>query len=308
MELPLSCLLTVNELLQNFILIMKKSTLITVIICSILMNSCTMQKWQEEHLNSGRKQVLYRVHYGKYHRNVLDVALPKNRSKEKTPVVILIHGGAWVMGNKGYFSSFMKQCADSGFACATINYRYASGIFKVHHPDLPNDVLTAVNFISSKSDKWGVSDCRFGLAGHSAGAHLALTTSYMLNTDNKIKACASWAGPLNFIDPDQLDIKTAHGIFSVYVGTTLSNASDTIKYKNASPFWLVKKNCVPTLLIYGVHDIGVPYSNAERFKSKLDSLSVPNTLVTFEKSGHIWTGKSLKKAKLKTIEWFKAKL
>ena len=82
----------------------------------------------------------------------------------------------------------------------------------IHHPDLPNDIKKAVDFIASKSDLWKVSNSRFGLVGHSAGGHLALITSYAFN-DGKIKACASWAGPLNFVDEDQLVISGATSIF-----------------------------------------------------------------------------------------------
>ena len=273
-----------------------------------LLTACSKksEEFQESFLNSNKKSTLYSIKYGPAMRNVMDISLPANRDAN-TPVVILIHGGAWIMGDKGYFLKEIEQFADAGIACATINYRYASDITKVHHPDLPNDVKLAIDYIASKSDRWQVSTQRFGLAGHSAGGHLALITSYTLN-DGRIKACCNWAGPMDLTDEEQLKITGCKEMLKIYMGFNPKNESDFEKCRQASPYWTVTSSSVPTMLLHGTEDIGIPYSNAVKMKAKLDQLGVPNEFHTFQGSGHIWTGKDLDKARALTLQWFKDRL
>jgi acetyl esterase/lipase len=262
--------------------------------------------WKERWLNRNFKQTLYNISYGENNRNTLDICLPKNRNNN-TPVVLFVHGGAWIMGDKSVFNKEIQMFADAGIACATINYRYASESKKIHHPELPLDLKKAVDFIASKSSKWQISNERFGLVGHSAGGHLILLTSYSFN-DGKIKACASWAGPLDFLDEEQLAISGAKDVFSNYVGFRLNTSTDSSIYKEASPYWVSKNSSIPTLLIYATKDSGIPYSNPVKMKAKLDSLGVENLLITLEGQGHIWTGKTLDIARESTLDWFSAKL
>lgn len=273
-----------------------------------LLTACSKksEEFQESFLNSNKKSTLYSIKYGPAMRNVMDISLPANRDAN-TPVVILIHGGAWIMGDKGYFLKEIEQFADAGIACATINYRYASDITKVHHPDLPNDVKLAIDYIASKSARWQVSTQRFGLAGHSAGGHLALITSYTLN-DGRIKACCNWAGPMDLTDEEQLKITGCKEMLKIYMGFSPKNESDFEKCRQASPYWTVTSSSVPTMLLHGTEDIGIPYSNAVKMKVKLDQLGVPNEFHTFQGSGHIWTGKDLDKARALTLQWFKDRL
>jgi acetyl esterase/lipase len=273
----------------------------------LLITSCKkMNQLQEQTLDSDKKQVLYAISYGNHWRHKLDIALPKNRTT-KTPTVIFIHGGAWVMGDRSVFLQEINKFADAGFACATINYRYASSITHQHHTELMEDIRKAVDFISSKSDAWQIAPNNFGLVGQSAGGHLSMMAAYTYNPDHIIKACASWAGPVNFIDNDQLAITSAHQVFEVYAGCALNDHQDTMTYKAASPYWNTQ-NAVPTLIIHGTKDIGVPYSNLPRFKEQLDASGIKNSFVTFDGEGHLWYGNKLNEARNLTLDWFKQEL
>ena len=260
----------------------------------------------ESHLNPSRKQVFYNVKYGTHWRHSMDIVLPENRNTN-TPVVIFIHGGAWVAGSKEVFSTEINLFADAGIACATMNYRYASDIADVHHPALPEDIALAVDFVASKADVWDISDNRFGLVGHSAGGHLALITSYAFNT-GRIKACAAWAGPLNFTDSDQLNIDLAPEMLEVYMGFPLVSTVDTLKYRQASPFHAVNSSTVPTLLVYATNDEAVPFSNAQRMEQKLQNLQLNYQFVTLSGATHIWTGQYLQTARNSTLSWFQGTL
>lgn len=263
---------------------------------------------QEKSLDATKQQTLYDMHYADGNdRYVLDVALPKNRTTS-TPVVIFIHGGAWVAGDKSVFGTDIQQFAEQGIACATINYRYAEDAKNVHHPALPQDVIKAVEYIAGKSDLWKVSPTRFGLVGHSAGGHLSLSAAYSFDTNHRIKACASWAGPLDLLEPQQWAITWAPDIFKIYTGTALSTPADTLKYKEASPYWMVQSTSVPTLLVYGTADATVPYVIGTQMQHRLDSLGVENSLTSLNGADHIWSGSHLSTARNNTLQWFLQKL
>ncbi len=283
-------------------------TSLLFVLCVLFIQSCKKaDQWQENLLDSKHSQTLYSISYGSDNRNQMDIALPKNRTTS-TPVVVLIHGGAWVFGDKSYFASDIQKFADEGIACATINYRFASDKKGLHNDEIVSDVRMAIDFIISKSESWQISPERFGISGHSAGGNLALLTAYTKNEDGKIKACGSWAGPFDLIDDDQLKITGSNELFKLYVGHTLQSSADTVLYKEASPYWMLNNNSVPTLLIHGTLDPGVPHSNAVKMKLKLDNLGVQNYFLSMEGAYHIWTGEHLKQARSTTLNWFKTKL
>lgn len=285
---------------------LKNILLAFVLIVSV--QSCKkMDGWQEDLLSADRRQTLFSISYGSYSRNRMDIALPKNRSTN-TPVVIMIHGGAWVMGDKSYFSKDIQDFADAGIACATIDYRFASDRNNFHHDDLVADIRKALDFIASKSDEWQVSPNRFGLIGHSAGGHLALSTAYSKNSDHRIKAVVSWAGLIDLTDHDQLAITGADQLFRAYLGLGLETPADSSEYRRASPYYMVNSSSVPTLLLHGTEDPGVPYSTAQKLDRKLTELSVVHELHTMQGAYHIWTGEHHSEARSATLEWFQAKL
>lgn len=270
----------------------------------LLLPSCYKQ---EDHLDASKKQTLYSISYGPHQRNQLDIMLPANRTQQ-TPVVIFIHGGAWIGGDKSVFSGEFNQYADAGFACATMNYRFASDLEQVYHPALPEDVKKAVDFIASKSQTWQVAPDRFGLVGHSAGGHLALITSYAFNSDNRIKACASWAGPVDFTDSDQLAIAAAPALFQTYMGRSLQSAADTAAYRSASPYWNVQAQSVPSMLIYATNDELVPFSNGIKMQAMLDSAGVNNNFKALQGASHTWGGNYLTESRNLTLQWFQQHL
>lgn len=72
-----------------------------------------------------RAQDLMNQSYGPQERNVFDLWLPKGI--KKFPLVIYIHGGGWVMGDKSEIHKhdrLIKKYRDAGIAFATINYRF----------------------------------------------------------------------------------------------------------------------------------------------------------------------------------------
>jgi acetyl esterase len=111
-----------------------------------------------------------KVSYGPHQRNVMDVW--KAKSERPTPVVIHIHGGAFVVGDKSTVSpGLLRYCLDHGVSVATINYRYST---QAPYPAPMEDGALAVQFLRSKAKEWNFDPRSFAATGASAGAGISL--------------------------------------------------------------------------------------------------------------------------------------
>ncbi len=104
---------------------------------------------------------------------LLDIHLPEMKSKAPAPVMLLIHGGGWSIGDKAH-RTFIEPKASwltqQGFIVASINYRLSPA---VTHPAHIEDVCSAIAWVERNIAKHGGNPRKLWLLGHSAGAHLA---------------------------------------------------------------------------------------------------------------------------------------
>jgi acetyl esterase/lipase len=103
-------------------------------------------------------------------RHRLDLFLPKGR--RDYPVVVLVHGGAWMMGDNrccGLYSSVGELLASQGVGAVLPNYRLSPG---ARHPEHVADVARAFAWAHEHIADYGGRPDRMFLAGHSAGGHL----------------------------------------------------------------------------------------------------------------------------------------
>jgi acetyl esterase/lipase len=108
------------------------------------------------------------VHYGPHARNVLDWWQAK--VERPTPVVIYIHGGGFVGGDKSGArrDKLVKRCLDAGVSFAAVNYRFLSADVPIQA--VLRDCARAVQFIRYQAAKWNIDKPRIACFGESAGA------------------------------------------------------------------------------------------------------------------------------------------
>ena len=112
------------------------------------------------------------VPYGRHERNVLDFW--KAKAEGPAPVVVFIHGGGFVGGDKSQARrapDVLKACLDAGVHFAAINYR-----FRRHAPiqEILRDAGRAIQFLRFKAADWNVDRRRIAAYGGSAGAGTSL--------------------------------------------------------------------------------------------------------------------------------------
>jgi acetyl esterase/lipase len=101
----------------------------------------------------------------------LDIYAPETNGS--WPVLVMIHGGAWVEGDKSnYNNTYYKPpfFTGQGFVYLSINYRLSPAVI---HPAHVQDVARALAWVSANIHKYNGDPQRIFLMGHSAGAHLA---------------------------------------------------------------------------------------------------------------------------------------
>jgi acetyl esterase/lipase len=130
-----------------------------------------------------------------YH--TLDVYHPAALTGE--PAVLVIHGGAWRVGESGAICAEAAYLAHNGFAAFSINYTLSS-------PDAPSwpkaftDVKTAARWVVAHAADYGADGSRLGALGSSAGGHLAalLDTAGGESGIHTLTTVA-WSGPMDLL-------------------------------------------------------------------------------------------------------------
>lgn len=232
-------------------------------------------------------------------RQKYDLVFPRG-VKGSLGLVLCIHGGGWVEGNKdAYTSSLFRLTEDKGVGAACINYRYVSE--SVSYEDVLDDISSALAAIKSKAAEYGVNFDKVLLTGISAGGHLSLLYAYTRKEASPIKpvCVVELCGPTDlentFFYSDQNRVGASVGV--EYFRKIISNGigfdidlddfdSARNSMKKYSPINYVDENTVPTVLGHGEIDDIVPYQNSLDLNAKLNKYNVKHTFISFPASNH----------------------
>ncbi len=214
--------------------------------------------------------------------NLLDIYRPIAEKQEdgelnSLPVIINIHGGGWVHGNKESVSSYCQYLALQGFAVVNINYHLMPDAFM---PVPMQDVFAVFNFVMENAEQYGFDRDNVFLTGDSAGGHyvmLALSIlvdedlqeAFGVETDITIKAAGVNSTGFSFTNVVALPIPFAH----YYVNQFFTDESpytayrDDPRYKTMADALSLENNKLdrfPPMFVSSAH--------ADLFKSHSDRL------------------------------------
>jgi arylformamidase len=103
----------------------------------------------------------------------LDLFISDEEFQGARPIVMLIHGGGWVAGdksNENFAEPKTSWLMEQGYLVASVNYRLAPA---AKHPAQVEDVCLAITWMQKHAQRYGGDPARIWLLGHSAGAQLA---------------------------------------------------------------------------------------------------------------------------------------
>jgi acetyl esterase/lipase len=225
-------------------------------------------------------------------RNFLDIYSPVEAT-ENAPVLLQVHGGAWILGKKEEQGvPLMQHLAAKGWVCVAINYRLAP---RDPWPAQAVDVKKAIHWIRENIAAYGGDPDYVAITGGSAGGHLTALTALTPNTPE-------WQP--GFEDADT-SVQVAIPHYGVYdlAGSTGTMAATRVRdhflapkvmqttweehpevFEDASPILRITPDAPDFFVIHGARDTLVPVDQARQFVARLREVS-KSTVVYAELPG-----------------------
>ncbi len=240
-----------------------------------------------------QKDILYDPKSG----NGFDLYIPANPDPIKTQNLILfIHGGSWLFGNKNQIAYAAKRYAKAGYLTASMDYSLLSKESpEVDFFTMRDEIHLCIQKIKSHCEAQGINIKKIALSGISAGGHLAMLYGYAQQHLSPISIAflAIQTGPSDFQTKTNKRYQQAlFNFITRRTGIDLKHArldSEEVKAikRQASPISYIKEDSPPTLLAYGKRDKIVPFKNHDLLVQALENAKVPFTSIPFPNSGHL---------------------
>ena len=116
------------------------------------------------------------ISYGANRYQVLDVYRPANAT-EVLPVIVSVHGGAWMYGSKEVYQWYCMNLAQRGFAVVNFTYRLAP---EYKFPAGIEDTNKVFSWVMENAQMYGFDTENIFAVGDSAGAHMLAVYAAML--------------------------------------------------------------------------------------------------------------------------------
>jgi acetyl esterase/lipase len=240
---------------------------------------------------------------GKRVRNVSEaemyVYLPKLGNNTGAAVIICPGGGYVIeaMDHEGY--DMAEWLTKQGVAGIVLKYRLPYG-----HDQIPlEDAQRAIRLVRQKAAEWGISPSKIGIAGSSAGGHLASTvgTKFDFGKSESVDAVEKYSCRPDFMLLLYPVITFREEFGHMGSRTNLigpGNNWDLVeKYSNELQ---VTAQTPPTFMILADDDTGVPPQNSVEFYLALKKFKIPTEMHIFRDGGH---GFGMNKKNLPVDQW-----
>ncbi len=156
---------------------------------------------------------------------LLDVYRLKEH-KESSPVIVNVHGGGWVYGDKELYQYYCMNLAQRGFTVVNFTYHLAP---EYKFPTSIEDTNLVFEWVLKNADKYGMDTDNIFAVGDSAGAQmLAIYACIHTNPD--------YASKFTFKTPKGLKIKgmgLSCGLYAVEKEKSISLFEDFLEKKGS---------------------------------------------------------------------------
>jgi len=184
------------------------------------------------------------VAYGADPRQRFDVYIP--RGARNAPVVLMVHGGAWRIGDKrsrGVVGNKVERWARAGMVVISVNYRMLPATAPLEQA---RDVARALAAAQERLGEWGGDPASVVLMGHSAGAHLVA----LLNANPALATSLGarpWLGTV-ILDSAALDVEQTMTLPHLPLYTK-AFGDDRAYWREVSPQHQLSAGAKPMLLV-----------------------------------------------------------
>jgi acetyl esterase/lipase len=215
----------------------------------------------------------------------LDLFLPDNN--ENSPLVLWIHGGAWMMGDRKWCG--MQGQLKRGYAVASIDYRLST---VSPFPACIIDCKYALAFLRKNENKYPIDVSRICVAGDSAGGHLAALMGVTAGhsewepeeADCSVQAVIDFYGQISF--KDEKKSSDDDNVIETLFGVPVNTPKGLMIGATASPLTYINGKEPPFLIIHGDQDDIVPIEQSYLLRNELEKYSQKNSMYTVFGGGH----------------------
>ena len=216
----------------------------------------------------------------------LDLFLPD--SSEPAPLILWIHGGAWMMGDHKWCG--LKEQVERGYAVASVDYRLST---EARFPACVEDCKYALAFLRENAARYGIDAAKVCAAGDSAGGHLAAMMGVTAGhadweppgADCRVQAVIDFYGPVHLTRrywPDEEDGSVAAQLLGEPVTTKRGMGLSAL----ASPLTYIDGDEPPFLIYHGDADDVVPIAHSYILRDELQKSGAKVTMHTAFGVGH----------------------
>jgi acetyl esterase/lipase len=212
----------------------------------------------------------------------LDIIRRRGGPREAAPVLVYIHGGAWVIGDKREQGlPLLYELARRGWVTVTINYRLSP---KATWPDHIVDCKRALSWVRQHIAEYGGDPGFIAVSGGSAGGHLAALLALspgdrafqpgFEGADASVDACVPLYGVYDMTGGWGTPAYDK-GLSSLLERQVFKRriADDPGVFEAASPLHRVNADAPPFFVIHGTNDTLVPVASARAFVTALRQVS-----------------------------------
>ena len=217
------------------------------------------------------------------YRHKLDVLVRRDDPPTTGPVLVYIHGGAWVIGDKREQGiPMMHELAERGWVCVAVNYRLSP---KATWPDHIVDCKRALAWVRDHVADYGGDPSFLAVSGGSAGGHLCALVALTPNepewqpgfeeADTSVDACVPFYGVHDVTgDPESSGLH-GPGLVDLLQRRVMKRTvfEDAVVFEQASPERRIAESAPPMFVIQGANDTLVPPQVARRFVHRLRAVS-----------------------------------
>ncbi len=230
-----------------------------------------------------------------HERQTLDIAYFK--TGKPRPLLVWIHGGAFMSGDKAENHAIGPELMTSGYAVATINYRL-SGDAK--WPAQITDCKAAIRFLRAHAKDYNIDPDRIAVWGSSAGGQLAALVGTSgsakkfdvgehLDHSSAVSCSVDMFGPIDFEKMPQFTSPTSPE--AKMWGRATSEALDLAR--EACPITYLTKDTPPVLILHGDADTVIHISQSQLFHDAMKNARASGDFITLPGVGHshvaVWT-------------------
>ena len=216
---------------------------------------------------------------GRRHR--LDVYRSRLAPPDQAPVMVYVHGGAWVIGEKREQGKpMMFELVARGWVCVAINYRLSP---KATWPDHIVDTKRAVAWVKEHIAEYGGDPTFVAVSGGSAGGHLCALLALSAgdpayqpgfeNIDTSVQACVPFYGVMDLTGSPEANL-FGRGTLELLERRVMKveEAEHPEVFRDASPTFRVRADA-PPFVLHGANDTLVPVETARTFVRRLRAVS-----------------------------------